>query len=158
MPNTWIKFRRGSGKYVDQFTAKRGRRLLKRKGGRIGGHAPSGNFFNFKHLKCPFQAFWVSQTTCSLLLLKIYIHKIYKIQSGSLLKFYLTYCFFVHLDKYIFISIFLLWKFCPISVKQWKPIWIRAWNQLALNTERGNLNNFFRFKYYYRGKEPYASR
>ena len=33
-----------------------------------------------------------------------------------------------HPRKFFLLKIYLLWKIWPISVKRWKPVWIRAWS------------------------------
>ena len=58
--------------------------------------AASGNFLEFYSLKSLFQGFWVIQTG-----------------------FQLERCL-------LLLKIYLLWKMCPICVKRWKSVWIRA--------------------------------
>ena len=31
--------------------------------------------------------------------------------------------------KFFLLKIYLLWKIWPISVKRWKPVWVRAWDE-----------------------------
>ena len=47
-----------------------------------------------------------------------------------LLRFNLQFTFI----KNVYISIFLFWKFWPISVKRWKPVWSRAWSLVRIIT------------------------
>ena len=58
--------------------------------------AASGNFLEFYSLKSLFQGFWVIQTG-----------------------FQLERCL-------LLLKIYFLWKMCPICVKRWKSVWIRA--------------------------------
>lgn len=62
--NTWCLFQSKSGVdlqniLTDLLQNERWRHKLL---GGVRWHAPPGNFFHFNYLKCPFLAFWVSQT------------------------------------------------------------------------------------------------
>ena len=79
------------------------------------GHAPPGIFLDTSSLKFAFPGFWF-------------------IGAGKGIKFpeigkrkHLSRPFSrFQLGKFLLLKISLLWKIWPISVKRWKPVWIRA--------------------------------
>ena len=67
--------------------------------------------FDFNSLKSPFLGFWIIQTG----------YWQVPFSSGD---------WPCNLERFFFIkNVSVLWKIGPISVKRWKPVWIRAWNE-----------------------------
>ena len=67
--------------------------------------------FDFNSLKSPFLGFWIIQTG----------YWQVPFSSGD---------WPCNLARFFFIkNVSVLWKIGPISVKRWKPVWIRAWNE-----------------------------
>ena len=86
--------------------------------GRSGGGLPHLEIFvDFHSLNSPFLGFWV-------------------IQTGYWSDFNFE-------SVFLLFKIYLLWKRWPISVKQWKPVWIRTWKVYQMLEVLSFCDHFF---------------
>ena len=92
-----VMIRRGSRINTDRFPK---RALKAQTFSGVQGLAPQKNYLDFYSSESPFLGFWV-------------------IQMGYWPGF--------NLESVFILKIYFIWKMWPISVKRWKPVWIRTW-------------------------------
>ena len=153
----WTICRRGSRINTDRFPK---RALKAQTFSGVQGLAPPRNYLDFYSSKSPFLGFWgLSAGTgklcifghlglvfiwscfvsCLLLLLYYVICAPVLTEGTGFWVIQMGYWPGFNLESVFIFKIYFIWKMWPISVKRWKPVWIRTWSVKLLSSGSWSL-------------------